>query len=103
MDDLLDDEIPSWAVEEDEEEDSKPEWLGTELNDINTEANPEASPEASFLMMRMSSFFLSTVQPQLELFVQNHKEQFHAESLTLGETPLFMYHNNRHNYTPYTD
>mmetsp|Transcript_13985 Transcript_13985/g.30903 ORF Transcript_13985/g.30903 Transcript_13985/m.30903 type:complete len:180 (-) Transcript_13985:1961-2500(-) len=80
MDGLLeDDENPAWAVNE-EDDDSKPEWLETDVD------SKSVDPDTSFLMLRMSAFFLSTVQPKLELFVHENAGHFKAESLTRGET-----------------
>ena len=88
------DDINDYCDDDDTDEkcnddcDDKPDWA-----DSTIEYENEQSDGGSYLMMRISSFYLSTVQPKLEDFLQKNVLDFHldVDSSNLSSHSLRQY------------
>lgn len=67
---LDDDSKLAWGVEN-EDDDTVPEWADEKLSSDRVETDA-----TSFLMLRLSSHFLSATQPELESFAQSRLQDF---------------------------
>jgi len=77
---LDDDSKLTWGAE-DEDDDAVPEWADEKLSSDRVVAD-----DTSYLMMRMSSHFLSTTQPELESFAQSRLKNFFNSASNQGSS-----------------